>query len=160
MGEARVRSQRMKWAALVFAVCLASPCLAQKKVYRSQQEKVLSEQATGNFACKVNSVQTTTESQGDGGVSADHVRAAFQTVSTLEWAHAPQMSFSPLDGRLGEKVLATPGGDMGEFIQAIMSYATVGGLTLSQEDVTGMFTKYLKRPRGRSSRTRLMKRRT
>lgn len=33
---------------------------------------------------------------------------------------------------------------MGEFIQAIMSYATVGGLTLSQEDVTGMFTKYLK----------------
>lgn len=49
-----------------------------------------------------------------------------------------------MDGRLGEKVLATPGGDMGEFIQAIQSYATVGGVTLSQDDVTGMLTKYLK----------------
>jgi len=134
---------------VVGVLCLAAvlgSAVAQRKTYKTKQDKYLTEQATGNFACRVNSVQVTTESPGDGSgaVSVEHVRAAFQSVSTLEWAHATQMSFSPMDGRNSEKVLATPGGDMGEFIQAVQSYATVGGVALSQADVTGMLTKYLK----------------
>lgn len=105
----------------------------------------MSMQATGNFACKVNSVTVSTDNPGETDlVKADHVRAAFQQVATLEWAHALQMSFSPMDGRNPEKVLATPGGDMGEFIQAIMAYAKVSQAELSQQDVNGMFVKYLK----------------
>lgn len=112
---------------------------------RNPQDKYLAKQATGNFACKVNSVKVSTDNPGtNSSVTAESVRAAFQNVATIEWAHALQMSFSPMDGRNDEKVLATPGGDMGEFIQAIAAYAKTAGVTLSQEDVSGMFSKYLK----------------
>merc|ERR1712226_108985 len=109
---------------------------AAKPKSKTPQEKVLAEQAVGNFACKVNSMTVSTESPGDSpAVQAPHVRAAFQSVATLEWAHAPQMSFSATDGRNDEKVLATPGGDMGEFIQALMAYGKVSKSDLTQEQV-------------------------
>lgn len=118
---------------------------AAKPKSKTPQEKVLAEQAVGNFACKVNSMTVSTESPGDSpAVQAPHVRAAFQSVATLEWAHAPQMSFSATDGRNDEKVLATPGGDMGEFIQALMAYGKVSKSDLTQEQVNEMFTRYIK----------------
>jgi hypothetical protein len=127
------------------ALALNEPLLVRNQNPETLQEKVLTKQATGNFACKVNTVTVVTENPGENSVvQASHVRGAFQSVATLEWAHAPQMSFSALDGRISEKVLGTPGGDMGEFIQAIMAYAKVAKADLSQEDVDSMFVKYLK----------------
>lgn len=125
----------------VVAVAMAKPAPPA----RSRQEKLLEKQNTGNFACKVNAVKVSTDNPGDGkGVTNDHVKAAFKSVNTIEWAHVPQTSFTAMDGRNPEKVLASPGGDMGEFIQAVMSYAKVSGTELDQRDVDGMFLKYLK----------------
>lgn len=127
------------------AVAMSVPTPGAHIRPRNAQEKYLVKQAVGNFACKVNTVKVTTDNPGtNSSVTAESVRSAFQNVATIEWAHATQMSFSPMDGRNSEKVLATPGGDMGEFIQAVASYAKTAAVTLSQEDVTGMFRKYLK----------------
>ena len=37
----------------------------------------------------------------------------------LEWAHISQHYFSDIDGRSTEKMLSTPGGDLGEFLLAV-----------------------------------------
>jgi len=129
---------------VALAVAAPFPAASTNKP-KSLQEKVLSMQATGNFACRVNEVTVSTDNPGEEDVvGVSHVRAAFQQVATLEWAHAPQMSFSSMDGRNPEKVLATPGGDMGEFIQAIMAYAATSKADLDQKTVDDMLTKYLK----------------
>jgi hypothetical protein len=109
------------------------------------QDALLAKQSGGNFACRVNSVVIKTENPGDlDTVTVDSVRSAFINVATLEWTHISQTSFSSFDGRNEEKVLGTPGGDMGEFIQAIHAYAKVTGATLKEEEIDAMFNKYLK----------------
>jgi len=101
----------------------------------------------GNFACRVNSLKLTIDSPGVGEhitIPPEEVRAAFANVATLEWAHIAQTSFSSLDGRNDEKVLATPGGDMGEFIQALEAFTKVSGTTLDAAAVQRVFERYLK----------------
>jgi hypothetical protein len=89
-------------------------------------------------------VKVTTDSPGKtDAVDADSIRAAFTSVANLEWAHVPQSSFSGMDGRNDEKVLGTPGGDMGEFIQALHAYAQVAGSELTFDDTLELFEKYL-----------------
>lgn len=77
-------------------------------------------------------------------MDADAIRAAFEQVATLEWAHIAQASFSSLDGRNDEKVLGTPGGDMGEFIQALSVFGKLRQKQLTKEEVQHLFEKYLK----------------
>jgi len=111
------------------------------------QEKVLAEQAYGNFACRVNTLKVTTENPGTNDVpviSPQDIRDSFEQLASLEWSHVMQSSFSAMDGRNTEKVLSTPGGDMGEFIQAIAAFNKVTGKTLTDDDVLRVFEKYLK----------------
>jgi len=98
----------------------------------------------GNFACNVNTVAVKLEVPGADTVTVEDIRGSFAQVATLEWAHVAQSSFASMDGRNDEKVLSTPGGDMGEFIQAIQAFTQVRGPpALSQEEITAMFKKYL-----------------
>jgi hypothetical protein len=121
---------------------------AATSVAYTPQEKYLAQTPYGNFACKVNSIKVTTENPGPEGtvplVDVDAIRAAFQQVATLEWAHIAQTSFSSLDGRNDEKVLSTPGGDMGEFIQALAVFGKLRNKKLTQEEVQHIFEKYIK----------------
>lgn len=108
---------------------------------------MISQEATGNFACRVDEVVVTTDSPGDvemPAVTAKAVRAAFANVATLEWAHIPQMFFGAMDGRNDEKVLSTPGGDMGEFLFALHAFQKVSGQTVGVDEATAMLEKYLK----------------
>jgi hypothetical protein len=119
--------------------CLFSPS--------APQEKYLAQSPFGNFACKVNAIKVSTDNPGlnpNPLVTRESILAAFQNVATLEWAHIAQTSFSAFDGRNDEKVLGTPGGDMGEFIQAIAAFSKVANKKLSTEEVARVFEKYLK----------------
>jgi len=136
------------FALLALAVFVAAdPSPVSSATAFTPQEKVLAQAPYGNFACRVNSLKLTIDSPGVGEhiiITPDEVRAAFANVATLEWAHIAQSSFSSLDGRNEEKVLATPGGDMGEFIQALEAYTKVSGKTLDAAEVQRVFEKYLK----------------
>jgi len=111
------------------------------------QEKVLAQQSYGDFACRVNTLKVSTENPGDNEtpvISQQDLRDSFEQLASLEWAHVLQTSFSAMDGRNAEKVLSTPGGDMGEFIQVIAAFNKVTGKTLSDDEVLRLFEKYLK----------------
>jgi len=110
----------------------------------SPQEAFLSKIAYGNFACRVNGVVVTTDNPGEiDTIKIENIREAFLNTATLEWAHAAQASFSSLDGRNDEKILGTPGGDMGEFILAIHALAKVSGTVPTQDDIQTIFERYL-----------------
>jgi len=132
----------------LLGVCIAAPfeSAAASSTRYTPQEEYLAKQAIGNFGCKVNSLIVTTDNPGElDSVTPDAIRAAFTNVATLEWTHIAQMSFSSFDGRNSEKVLGTPGGDMGEFILALHAYSKVSAATLSVDDITALFEKYLKK---------------
>merc|ERR1711998_695289 len=125
-------------AALLVAVAATVP---------TEQDALLSESITGNFACKVDSVEVNLDvagSQDKGTITTDDLKTALARTATLEWAHVNQFFFSSTDGRDDEKSLYTGGGDMGEFIQSLISYTKVTGATLVQADVSDLFSRYLK----------------
>jgi hypothetical protein len=108
---------------------------------------VLARQAYGNFACRVNTLKVTTENPGTAEtpvIGVQDIRDSFEQLASLEWAHVMQASFSSFDGRNEEKILGTPGGDMGEFIQAIAAFTKVTGKTLSADEVQRVLERYLR----------------
>jgi len=134
----------MKTCCVVLGVfVLAASAIASP---HTSQDKFLAKAFAGNFACRVNSVSVSTvaPSVGEAIVTPKQLQAAFAHVATLEWAHIAQTSFSALDGRNDEKVLGTPGGDMGEFIQALNAYTKVSNKVLTEEEVEAVFDRYLK----------------
>jgi hypothetical protein len=130
----------MKAAVLVLCVALA---LALPEA--PANDHYLFKNNRGNFGCNVNSVEVKTEVEGAADtVTKDDILGAFAQVANLEWAHVAQTSFASFDGRNDEKILGTPGGDMGEFIQAIQAFTQVRGPpALSQEEIQASLQKYL-----------------
>merc|ERR1711998_263038 len=125
-------------AALLVAVAATVP---------TEQDALLSESITGNFACKVDSVEVNLDvagSEDKGTITTDDLKSALARTATLEWAHVNQFFFSSTDGRDSEKSLYTGGGDMGEFVQSLIAYTKVTGATLVQADVSDLFSRYLK----------------
>merc|ERR1711991_278471 len=114
----------------------------------SDQDALLKESITANFACKVDSVAVNMDVAGSEEkttVTAEDLKTALSRTATLEWAHVNQFFFASTDGRNDEKNLLTGGGDMGEFIQGLIAYAKVtGAASLTQADVTNLFERYLK----------------
>merc|ERR1711988_2001804 len=113
----------------------------------TEQDALLGGSITGNFACKVDSVEVNLDVAGSeekGTITTDDLKSALARTATLEWAHVNQFFFSSTDGRDSEKSLYTGGGDMGEFIQSLISYTKVTGATLVQADVSDLFSRYLK----------------
>jgi len=130
---------------LIGANAQANPAAAP--VIASPQDQFLARQATGNFACRVDSIEVTLDSPGDEDkmvVSTQDLESYLSLTATLEWAHVNQISFSSLDGRNDEKMLGTPGADMGEFIQALQAYTSVSGAVLTADEVDSLFARYLK----------------
>jgi len=138
---------------VIVCVALLAVCLAQDvptaaaKINYLPQEKVLSHDAVGNFACRVDSVEVTMDVAGDEDkmvVSAQDLEESLSQTATLEWAHVNQFFFASVDGRNDEKSLSTGGGDLGEFIQALDAYTKVTGVVLTAEEVNEALTRHLK----------------
>jgi hypothetical protein len=80
------------------------------------------------------------------GASHDDIRNLVGNIEELNYVKVPNFSFKCLDGRNTDDVMATPGGDAGEFILALTVYEDLvgGGLVLTQDNVDNFFTQYLK----------------
>jgi hypothetical protein len=80
------------------------------------------------------------------GASYDDIRNLIGNIEDLTYVSVPYTSFKCLDGRHNTAVLATPGGDAGEFILALSVYEDLvgGGRKLSQENVDTFLSQYLK----------------
>lgn len=80
------------------------------------------------------------------GASYDDIRNLVGNIEELNYVVVPETSFKCLDGRNSAGVLATPGGDAGEFILSLMVYEDLigGGRKLTQENIDTFLTQYLK----------------
>merc|ERR1712054_80151 len=142
MGVYRATDDEMAVKMIVFAALLVAAAAVP-----TEQDALLGESITGNFACKVDSVEVNLDVAGSeekGTITTDDLKSALARTATLEWAHVNQFFFSSTDGRDSEKSLYTGGGDMGEFVQSLIAYTKVTGATLVQADVSDLFSRYLK----------------
>ena len=96
-------------------------------------------------ACDPSKLKIQLERQGKGA-SFDDIRALIGNIEELNYVQVPYTSFKCLDGRHNKPVIATPGGDAGEFILALSVYEDLvgGGKKLTQENVDTFLTEYLK----------------
>ena len=79
------------------------------------------------------------------GANYDDIRNLIGNIEALNYVVVPEASFRCLDGRNKDAVLASPGGDAGEFILALIVYEDlVGGRKLNQDNVDSFFVQYLK----------------
>ncbi len=83
--------------------------------------------------------------KGGQGASQDDIRNLIGNIDELDYVKVPSTSFKCLDGRSDNAVVATPGGDTGEFILALMVYEDLleGGKKLTQQNVDVILTQYL-----------------
>lgn len=95
--------------------------------------------------CDPSKLKIHSEKTGQGA-SHDDIRNLIGNIEELNYVKVPNFSFKCLDGRNREDVLATPGGDAGEFILALIVYEDLvgGGRKLTQENVDNFFLQYLK----------------
>lgn len=131
--------------ALALALCVAT--VAALNPPPTEQETFNMNAITGNFACKVDTVEVNMDVAGaeeKTTITTDDLKTALARTATLEWAHVNQFFFSSTDGRDDEKSLFTGGGDMGEFVQALIAYTKVTSASLTQVDVSNLFARYLK----------------
>jgi len=131
------------WKTLSLAALFACAHGAQSSLTQDDVETAAS---THNFGCKVNKLDVQQdqrpENVGDG-LEPQNIRSHLGDVTSLEWAQIGQHFFSDIDGRSEEKILGTPGGDLGEFILALDAYADESKTTLDQATTTGLLMQYL-----------------
>lgn len=87
------------------------------------------------------------EDKSGEGLSFDSIRKIIGSPGDLTYVNVAETHFSCIDGRISDGVLATPGGDAGEFILALHIYEDMlGGFNrqLTQEAVDRFFVGYLK----------------
>ena len=65
--------------------------------------------------------------QSENGLTMDEVRNLVGQPSDLKYVDVDKQSFYCLDGRVNKEILGTPGGDAGEFILALETYARLTG---------------------------------
>jgi len=100
-----------------------------------------------NVECKVDTVDIELDQapeKVEDALEKSQILAHIGDVKTLEWAHVSQHYFSDVDGRAEEKILGTPGGDMGEFILALAAFEAQSGTTLTLESATGLMMELVK----------------
>lgn len=103
--------------------------------------------STYNFNCFVDEVDVVLDQKAEkvgDALEVQQVRSHIGDPTTLEWAHIGQHFFSDIDGRSEEKIMATPGGDMGEFILAMSSFEDETKVSIDQATATGLLMEYLK----------------
>jgi hypothetical protein len=96
--------------------------------------------------CDPSKLRIRTEKQGVGA-SNDDIRTLIGNIEDLNYVKVPTTSFKCLDGRNRDASLATPGGDAGEFITALIVYEDLigGGRKLTQENIDDFFIQYLRK---------------
>jgi hypothetical protein len=94
--------------------------------------------------CDPSKLSIHSEKKGQGA-SQDDLRNLIGNIEELNYVKVPSISFKCLDGRSNSAVLATPGGDAGEFILALAVYEDLlsGGKKLNQDSVDHIFHQYL-----------------
>jgi len=100
-----------------------------------------------NFKCFVDDVDVVLDQKAEkvgDALEVQQVRSHIGDATTLEWAHIGQHFFSDIDGRSEEKVMGTPGGDLGEFILAMSAYEDETKIQIDQATATGLLMEYLK----------------
>ena len=99
----------------------------------------------GGPKCDPSKLKIHSEKPGQGA-SHDDIRNLVGNIEELNYVKVPNYSFKCLDGRNRDAVLATPGGDAGEFILALIVYEDLvgGGRKLTQDNVDTFFSQYLK----------------
>lgn len=139
-------------AGLFLALC--SVAVALNLNMKPQAEPVVEEPAikspthmsSHNFNCPVDEVDVVMDQKpekvGDA-LEPQHIRSHIGDPSTLEWAHIGQHFFSDIDGRSEEKILATPGGDLAEFILALSAFEEETKTVLDQQTATGLMMDYI-----------------
>jgi hypothetical protein len=95
--------------------------------------------------CDPSKLMTHMERQGIGA-SYDDIRNLIGKIEELEYISVPEASFNCLDGRHLKSVIATPGGDAGEFILALSVYEDLlgGERKLNQDNVDNFLAQYLR----------------
>jgi len=103
---------------------------SNKLLFKNSQpdENKKDSQANLGPSCDPSKIKIVEDKSGDGA-SFDAVRNHIGHPSDLEYIDVLQSSFYCLDGRVTKPVLGTLGGDMGEFILALMVYQGVLGKT-------------------------------
>jgi hypothetical protein len=108
--------------------------------------KTMTKMARGNFNCPVDEVDVVMDQKpekvGDF-LEPQHIRSHIGDPSTLEWAHIGQHFFSDIDGRSEEKIIATPGGDLAEFVLALSAFEEETKTVLDQATTTGLLMDYI-----------------
>jgi hypothetical protein len=96
--------------------------------------------------CDPSKLTTHMERQGVGA-SYEDIRNLIGDIGGLQYVSVPDSSFSCLDGRHTKAVLATPGGDAGEFILALSVYEDLlgGERKLTQDNVDNFLAQYLRK---------------
>eukprot|EP00386_Alphamonas_edax_P004565 GDKI01014416.1.p1 GENE.GDKI01014416.1~~GDKI01014416.1.p1 ORF type:complete len:379 (+),score=59.04 GDKI01014416.1:193-1329(+) len=92
------------------------------------------------------------QDHGGNGLSVSEVRTLYAQPMGINFGRVAENSFSCLDSRVSSNALGTPGGDFGEFLLALNTYADLvpSGRKLDQLAVDTFFADYLKSfPAGR-----------
>lgn len=77
------------------------------------------------------------------GMKADDLLRFLGKPSDLEWVDVKSRSLSDIDGRMPGTILASPGGDLGEFIVAFQVYEDMMGKTDNVHDSMKFLLNYL-----------------
>ena len=119
------------------AICDCSPIAPNKDM-----QKVNSDNSP---KCDPAKLKIMNEKTGLGSTITD-IRTLVGNIQDLKYINVENSEFSCLDGRTNQNVLASPGGDAGDFILALMVYEDLlgGGRKLTVDNVEIFFTQYLK----------------
>ena len=101
---------------------------SNKSLLNKLDENKRDEEANLGPSCDPSKIKIIEDRSGEGA-SFDAVRNHIGHPSDLEYIDVLQSSFYCLDGRITKPVLGTLGGDMGEFILALMVYQGILGKT-------------------------------
>ena len=119
------------------AICDCNPITPTNSIKPAEFE--------GGPKCDPSKLTIHSEKVGQGA-SHDDIRHLIGNIEELNYVKVPTFSFKCLDGRNRDAVLATPGGDSGEFIMALIVYEDLvgGGRKLNQDNIDLFFSQYLK----------------
>lgn len=93
--------------------------------------------------CAATEVRIKSEEEGVG-LSIEDVRAHIGNPLKLQWAKVPKHHFSDIEGRTSHPILATPGGDLGEWVLALAIYEGLVNKELAINDVIRFFKLFLR----------------
>merc|ERR1711988_134024 len=93
--------------------------------------------------CAATEVRIKSEEEGVG-LSIEDVRSHIGNPLKLQWAKVPKHHFSDIEGRTSHPILATPGGDLGEWVLALAIYEGLVNKELAINDVVRFFKLFLR----------------